>query len=49
MNMLNEIVYKGESEGNKSLSVDLRGAGSGVYFVKIKNSESEVISKIIVK
>ena len=49
MNMLNEIVYKGESEGNKSLSVDLRGAGSGVYFVKINNSESEVISKIIVK
>ncbi len=49
MNMLNEIVYKGKSEGNKSLSVDLREAGSGVYFVKIKNSESEVISKIIVK
>jgi hypothetical protein len=46
--MLNEIVYKGSSE-DKSLSVDIREAGSGVYFVKIKNPESEVISKIIVK
>ncbi len=48
INMLNEIVYKGSSE-DKSLSVDIREAGSGVYFVKIKNPESEVISKIIVK
>ena len=47
-NMLNEIVYRGKSE-DKALSVDIRGAGSGVYFVKIKNSVSEVISKIIVK
>jgi len=49
INMLNEIVYRGKSENNKSLSVNINGAGSGVYFVKIKNSESEVISKIIVK
>ena len=49
LNTLNETVFSSEADNAQPLSIDLTGKGSGIYFVFIKTSESESVSKIIVK
>jgi len=51
MNMLNEIVFEGKTDIviGESLNINLNNISEGVYFVKIKTADKELIRKIIVQ
>jgi VCBS repeat-containing protein len=51
MNIMNEVVFVSLTEiiTGKFLNVDLNNISKGVYFLKIKTAEKEIIRKIIVQ
>ena len=51
VNLLNEVVYKNRMETGlgTSLKIDLGDDANGLYFVKLKNETTEVVSKIIIR
>jgi PKD repeat protein len=51
VNLLNEIVYENRTETGfgKSLFIDLGEYAEGIYFVKMKNEQADVVRKIIVR
>jgi len=51
INIMNEVVFESLAEiiTGKSLNIDLNNISEGVYFLKIKTTEKEIIRKIIVQ
>jgi len=51
VNLLNEVVYENRMETGlgTSLKIDLGDDANGLYFVKLKNETTEVVSKIIIR
>ena len=49
INMLNEVVFSSKFKESKQIKIDLGDVEAGVYFIRIKNPESDLIKKIIIK
>ncbi len=51
VNLLSDVVYsaKTETSGGNALEIDLSDFADGVYFVKLKNNQTESIQKIVIR
>jgi hypothetical protein len=51
VNLLNEIIFQGMTETGQgsAVNIDLGNTAEGIYFVRLKNEEKEVVRKIVIR